>query len=311
MRAWAVVAVAAVLVATAGVARAQRSPKKGMVIPNWPTHYCRDWDNMEEHVSWFYNYLPIPDAYYKNSWWCHFNDTGATPGNRKLCFPSESSNVEFFPMINGFEPMSDCGYDVCGDDIPDEYQTILGFNEPNQADQADMTPQEAAAAWLEVMERYPDRTLVSPATAGINIPWMDEFMAECELLGCRIDYLATHDYSKDRNATKTINRLREYSERYGGLKIWFTEFAVRNDHDEADTIQFIEDLLPLLEHSEFIHKYSWFLSRYYEDYNDGGSFWIDPAANTIKEFHTNELTNVGKAYMKPYHLDIYKPKHMV
>ena len=33
------------------------------------------------------------------------------------------------------------------------HQTILGFNEPNQADQADMTPQEAAAAWLEVMER--------------------------------------------------------------------------------------------------------------------------------------------------------------
>ena len=50
MRAWAVVAVAAVLVAAAGVARAQRSPKKGMVIPNWPTHYCHDWDNMEEHI---------------------------------------------------------------------------------------------------------------------------------------------------------------------------------------------------------------------------------------------------------------------
>ena len=49
----------------------------------------------------------------------------------------------------------------------------------------------------------------------------------------------------------------------------------------------------------------------FQDYNDGGSFWIDPAANTIKEFHTNELTNVGKAYMKPYHLDSYKPKHMV
>ena len=49
----------------------------------------------------------------------------------------------------------------------------------------------------------------------------------------------------------------------------------------------------------------------FQDYNDGGSFWIDPAANTIKEFHTNELTNVGKAYMKPYHLDSYKPKSMV
>ena len=48
--------------------------------------------------------------------------TGATPGNRKLCFPSESSKVEFIPMINGFDQMGDCGYDVCGDDIPDQYQ---------------------------------------------------------------------------------------------------------------------------------------------------------------------------------------------
>ena len=57
---------------------------------------------------------------------------------------------------------------------------------------------------LMVMARYPDRTLVSPATAGINIPWMDEFMAECELLGCRIDYLATHSYNGE-DAANTIN----------------------------------------------------------------------------------------------------------
>ena len=64
-----------------------------------------------------------------------------------------------------------------------------------------MTPQEAAAAWLEVMERfvvmmimmiimmimvrYPDRTLVSPATGHMDTEWFDEFWAECELLGCR------------------------------------------------------------------------------------------------------------------------------
>ena len=29
---------------------AARSPKEGMVIPNWPAHYCHDWDNMEEHI---------------------------------------------------------------------------------------------------------------------------------------------------------------------------------------------------------------------------------------------------------------------
>ena len=31
---------------------AQRSPKKGVVIPNWPAHYCYDWDNMEEHIRY-------------------------------------------------------------------------------------------------------------------------------------------------------------------------------------------------------------------------------------------------------------------
>ena len=46
-------------------------------------------------------------------------------------------------------------------------------------------------------------------------------------LRCRFDYLATHWYSKTQNATETISALREYSERYGGLRIWFTEFAVR------------------------------------------------------------------------------------
>ena len=38
------------------------------------------------------------------------------------------------------------------------------------------------------------------------------------------------------------------------------------ENDEAKVIKYIEDLLPLLEHSDFIAKYSWFLSRYYEVY---------------------------------------------
>ena len=59
-------------------------------------------------------------------------------------------------------------------------------------------------AMMKMMSRYPDRTLVSPATAGAHTDWMDEFMAECELLGCRIDYLATHSYNGE-DAANTIN----------------------------------------------------------------------------------------------------------
>ena len=81
------------------------------------------------------------------------------------------------------------------------------------------------------------------------------------------------------------------------------------DHDEENIINYIEELLPLLEHSDFIHKYSWFISRYYEEYDDSGWFWLDPI-NSLLEQNTSRLTNIGKAYNKPYHLDLYKPKHL-
>ena len=73
---------------------------------------------------------------------------------------------------------------------------------------------------------YPDRLLVSPAPAGGNTNWFDPFFEvlfqtfkrfyndnnhgddgdqACEELGCRIDYLATHDY--EGKANHVMNRL--------------------------------------------------------------------------------------------------------
>ena len=42
-----------------------------------------------------------------------------------------------------------------------------------------------------------------------------------------------------------MDRLKAFSERYGGRKIWFTEFALRNTHDEDEVISFIEKFLPM------------------------------------------------------------------
>ena len=66
---------------------------------------------------------------------------------------------------------------------------------------------KAALGWMEIQARYEDRELVSPATAGVDTEWMDQFMVECELLGCRFDYLATHWYGNSHgvSAEYTIN----------------------------------------------------------------------------------------------------------
>ena len=74
---------------------------------------------------------------------------------------------------------------------------------------------------------------------------MDPFMEACELLDCKIDYLATHQYPRVGEEQKTMDRLKAFSERYGGRKIWFTEFALRNTHDEDEVISFIEKFLPM------------------------------------------------------------------
>ena len=87
-------------------------------------------------------------------------------------------------------------------------QEILGFNEPDQeGHQSDLTPDEAAAAWVEMQEKFPDQVsvcvlwggvgyifpstqaLVAPGVSSTTNGWFDEFMEACEALGCRLRIL--------------------------------------------------------------------------------------------------------------------------
>ena len=50
------------------------------------------------------------------------------------------------------------------------------------------------------------------AAVGGNEEWFERFFAECEILGCRIDYLATHDYHGETEVV--MNRLEELYHRW-------------------------------------------------------------------------------------------------
>jgi len=284
----------------------ERSPKKGVVIPSWPKHHCYDWYALYT-VGWWYNYHPVPDVEYYNKWWCTYM-SGAVPHGdaRECCFPNDPT-VEFIPMVYGVPGV---GHHANTDfpDVPNEYNIVLGFNEPNRPEQANLTPEEAALAWIEFQEKYPGKELVSPATAGADTEWFDAFMEACDVLGCRFDYLATHLYTGG-TAEKTMKILKDYSDRYGGKKIWFTEFAMAREHNEHKIISLINDLVPQLEHSDFIYRYSWFVSRYYEEYDDSGWFWLDPI-NSLIEQNSTHATKVGNAYNVPWHLEQYKPSRL-
>ena len=208
------------------------------------------------------------------SWWYNWH---VTPNHEMEpvedhCSCSHScgpppSGKRFIPMVWGYIEDDRPWHDDINDPVADDYNVILGFNEPNHADQSDIPPEVAASAWLELQNLYPNKvsrhtgdqhthvtaqTLVSPAPAGGNTNWFDPFFEACEALGCRIDYLATHDY--DGNADHVMNRLKMLHQRLlafqtfelefflfrYGKKIWLTEFAKCCTHDEEEVIDFMK-----------------------------------------------------------------------
>ena len=60
-------------------------------------------------------------------------------------------------MVWGYNEEDRPWHDDINDPVSDQYEVILGFNEPNHADQSDIPPEVAASAWLELQNMYPDK----------------------------------------------------------------------------------------------------------------------------------------------------------
>ena len=100
-------------------------------------------------------------------------------------------------------------------------------------------------------------------------------------------------------------QLEAYSNRYG-KKLWLTEFAFTKTKNETEVVEFIQEILPMLECANFIERYSWWISRYYDDADMQSTwnqwFWISHA-NSLLDVSGNSsaLTVAGLAYDYPYH----------
>ena len=173
-------------------------------------------------------------------------------------------NVEFVPMFWGKGSVKEENLTrIKGLIDKGKVKYVLGFNEPDGAAQANMTPDEAIELWpqLETL----GVPLGSPATVNPNNDWMKEFMEKAEANGLRIDFVTVHSYGGP-NVLAFINKMKETYNAYE-RPIWITEFAVadwnatspaNNTHSEETVIQFMSELLPALNDIEYIHRYAWF-----------------------------------------------------
>jgi len=274
------------------------------VIPAWPRHKTGDFEAFST-ISWWYNYHTYQNPVGAAKWWC--TDYGKYyVANRTACFPEHGeAEWEYVPMVRGINGRGYKPERFYDDPSPaDEISPIvLGFNEPNQEDQAYLEPKDAAEAWIDHQNLYPNKTLISPATGHADTEWMDQFMQNCTQLGCRIDVLATHLYKGSPN--ERMAQLEAYSNRYG-KQLWLTEFAFSKSTNETEVVEFIQEILPMLECADFIERYSWWYSRYYDDATTSSSwnkwFYVSDVNSLLDvSGDSSALTAAGAAYDFPYH----------
>lgn len=176
-------------------------------------------------------------------------------------------NVEFVPMFWGRSSVTDANIAYLKQQKAErKLKYVLGFNEPDGAEQANMTVAEAIALWPKLEEI--GVPLGSPAAVNPTGPWMKEFMAKAEELGLRIDFIAVHGYPGS-NPFSIIDMVKKT---YAAYKrpIWITEFAVahwaattpaNNIYSEASVKTFMEQVLPMLDQIDYVHRYAWFDGR--------------------------------------------------
>ena len=142
---------------------------------------------------------------------------------------------------------------------------FMGFNEPNNLHNCNKDAETVATAWATVMKNWPNSTLVSPATAGNGVQWYKEFFGNCTKMygkeGCKISYIATHDYSC--TPSSTLAYIKELHDLFG-VPVWLTEFSCGDGAQGRPTsehLKFMKAVLPLLDASPYVYRYSWMSAR--------------------------------------------------
>lgn len=219
------------------VVAAPKSPKKGV-------------------GTWYFDGVTQALGDVRAGWYYNWD---ATRG--KITAPPGS---EFVPMIWGVKSVEQANLDRARS----QGSTLLGFNEPDMAAQANMSVQQALDLWPKL--EATGMRLGSPAVAfNGDKPggWLDQFMSGAAARGLRVDFVTLHWYGGDFSAA-AVGQLKRYIDavhaRYG-KPVWLTEYALIDFSTStprfptADQLAaFARDSTAMLEASPAVQRYAWF-----------------------------------------------------
>lgn len=203
--------------------------------------------------------------------------------------PGGTPDAETVPMLWG---ANDVGKALGGNS-----PWLLGFNEPDVATQANITPDAAAGLWRAIEARYPDKKLVAPAPSMEGVNWLPEFRAAYITrydAAPRLDALAFHCYWRLDYCLAVGQQVLAWAEAWGVPEVWATEFAfvpAWNANAEADARAFMAWLRaqPRITH----------IAPFVSYLEPGIWYWPDtrPEADPSLLTADGQLTEIGTWYL--------------
>ena len=192
-------------------------------------------------VAWYYNWTTTPEK----------NCTAA----------------EFVPMVAGkSEKTADAVTSAITNITKAGYKTVLGFNEPNKSDQANLTVDQVVAMW-PALTANADLRVGSPATSADSNgqQWFTQFMGDVSTNMLRVDFVALHWYgwnagSCDAKAANLESYIKWAEGVAGDRPLWLTEWGCMNDSNpDAATVQaFFQGALTMFWKHPRLQRYAWY-----------------------------------------------------
>jgi uncharacterized repeat protein (TIGR02543 family) len=201
-------------------------------------------------ASWYYNWRSSPNS-------------GTVPAGTQA--------PEYVPMIHDLGSVTDATINALTTaQANGTYKYLLGFNEPDQAGQANMTVAQAIAAWPRLMGT--GLILGSPAPSWPTITWLSDFMTQAAAQNLRVDFVCLHYYRSPADTNSVTELKNLLTNAYNSFKkpIWLTEFGAPDCSvlgwcgsapplTQAITDAHVKKVLAMLENLPFVQRYAWFM----------------------------------------------------
>ncbi|HEY7089193.1 MAG TPA: glycosyl hydrolase [Tepidisphaeraceae bacterium] len=198
-----------------------------------------------------------------SGWYYTWGTGAANPGN---------FDAKFYPMF--WNAPSQTTINNVKNTNP---QYVLGFNEPERSDQANMTVAQAITSWTAISNSFTGTTtqLVSPSVADTGgatggQQWLANFMSMANTNGLKVDAVSFHWYgvstpdNPSGAASSFLSRVDSYHNSYG-KPVFITEFAIHDwggIYTDAQIIeanrQFLNIVIPGLESRSYVAGYAWY-----------------------------------------------------